>query len=330
MPRRQRVFIEGGMYHVYGRVTRREPVFSDPNEAKEWVDLLREVKERDGFVLFAWCLLSNHYHLLLRTLDVPLWRTMASLQGTFTKRFNRRHGLVGPCWQGRYKAKLVEDQRYFDRLVAYIHLNPVAAGVVSDPARYPHCGHRELHGRLRDPIVDVDDLLSGFGDDRRRARRAYTRALKGARTETWIGEGPGRLPWWWFGRSPADADELEPRPGVPYVNEQGKSTGLERPRLNANELVARGCAVVGVDRAVIAGSNRERPVERRREALALVAVERYAIRAKDLTEAVDKNPDTVSRWLRRASSRRREDAEFDELVNRLDAGLASEVTADGG
>jgi hypothetical protein len=117
---------------------------------------------------------------------------------------------------------------------------------------------------------------------------------------------------------------------VPYVDEQGRSTGLERPRLSADELVAGGCEVIGVERGAIAGSSQQRPVVRSREALALVAIERYAIRAKDLAEAVGKSPDTVSRWLHRASARRREDAEFDELVNRLDAGLASEVTADGG
>jgi len=329
MPRRPRVFIEGGMYHVYGRVTRREKVFSDPNEAKAWVALLREVKTRDSFVLYAYCLLPNHYHLLLRTVDVPLWRTMASLQGRFTKRFNRRHGLVGPFWQGRYKAKLVEDQRYFDRLVVYIHLNPVVAGVVSDPARHLTSGHRELLGRVRAPIVDVDETLRGFGDDRRRARRAYNRSLKGARAETWMVDGPGRLPWWRLGRSPAEADDREPRSGVPYVDELGRSTGLERPRMSADEFVTHGCTVIGVDRGAIVGIGQERPVVRSREALAVVAIERYAVRAKDLAEAVGKSPDTVSRWLHRATARRREDAHFSGLVEKLDAGLASGPVVDG-
>jgi REP element-mobilizing transposase RayT len=316
------------MYHVYGRVTRREPVFAEPSEANAWVDLLREVKTRDGFVLYAWCLLSNHYHLLLRTVDVPLWRTMATLQGAFTKRYNRRHGLVGPFWQGRYKAKLVEDQRYFDRLVVYIHLNPVVAGVVSDPADHLTCGHREALGKVRTPIMDVDQTLSGFGDDRRRARRSYARAIKGARTETWAEEGPGRLPWWRFGRSRPEKNELQPLSGLPYVDDLGRSSGLERPRLSAEEMVARGCAAIGADRQAVTGTGRERAAVRSREALALVAIERFGIRAKDLAEAVDKSPDTVSRWLHRASARRREDSRFAELVRRLDVGLASGAVAD--
>lgn len=165
MPRSLRVFAEGAMYHVYSRVTRRERVFEDPDEAADFVAVLREVKGRDGFILYAWCLMPSHHHLLLRTVDVPLWRSMASLLGGFTKRYNRRRGLVGPLWQGRYKAKLVEDQRYFDQLVAYVHLNPVTAGLVDDPAEYRWSGHAELLGAARPPVADVDETLQGFGRD---------------------------------------------------------------------------------------------------------------------------------------------------------------------
>jgi hypothetical protein len=270
--------------------------------------------------------MSNHYHLLLRTVDVPLWRTMASLQVGFTKRFNLAHGLVGPLWQGRYKAKLVDSQRYFDQLLAYVHLNPVAAGVVSDPAEYRYSGHREILTRAKAALVDVDEVLAAFGSKRPTARRRYASALKGAREADWIGELPGRLPWWGLKHSPAEErDTLSPRRDLPFVDELGRSTGLERPPLEPDDLVNLACEKLGVSREGLIGPGRDRQVVRAREAIALVAVERYALRLKDIADELKKNQDTASRWLSRAAVRRRDDSGFSELVDALDQTLARSV-----
>jgi len=80
MPRVPRVFVEGGIYHVYTRVTRGERVFADDDEAERLVGAMREVKQRDGLVVLAWCVMSNHYHLAVRCTPVPLWRSLASIQ----------------------------------------------------------------------------------------------------------------------------------------------------------------------------------------------------------------------------------------------------------
>ena len=324
MPRRQRVFVEGGTYHVYSRVTRRESVFDSPAEAQLFVNLLVEVKKRDGIVLFGWTLMPNHYHLLLRTVDVPLWRTMASLQGGFTKRFNKAHRLIGPFWQGRYKAKLVQDQRYFDQLLAYIHLNPVVAGLVSDPAEYRYSGHREIVGKAKARLIDVGEVLVLFGGTAAQARRRYTRALRGAREASWIGDEPGRLPWWRWGRAPSTEEDLTLRSDLPFIDELGRSTGRDRPVLAAEQLVARACDVLEVDREDLAGQGQLRQIVRKREAVALIAVERFAVRAKDLAIALAKNQDTVSRWLSRAAVRRREDESFARLIDELDRELSAD------
>ena len=85
MVRRARVLVEGGVEHVYNRVASGEPVFADPEEAKRFVEVVREVKARDGWTVFAWCVMSNHYHLALRTSAVPLSRGMHHLQSTFSR-----------------------------------------------------------------------------------------------------------------------------------------------------------------------------------------------------------------------------------------------------
>jgi putative transposase len=105
VPRSLRVFVEGGLYHVYNRFARGESVFSDREEAIEFVELLREVKRRDGLTVFAWALLSNHYHIALRTSAIPLSRTMQYVQGTYSRRFNRRWRRTGPLWQHRCQEK---------------------------------------------------------------------------------------------------------------------------------------------------------------------------------------------------------------------------------
>jgi putative transposase len=136
MPRGLRILVEGGLYHVYNRLARGETVFSDPEEAIEFLDLLRDLKQRDDLQIFAWSLLGNHFHLAVRTSAAPLSRTMRTLQGGFSRAFNRRWGRTGPLWQSRYQTRLVDSQRYLVQLVFYIHLNPVRAGLVEDPADY--------------------------------------------------------------------------------------------------------------------------------------------------------------------------------------------------
>ena len=110
MPRGRRVLVEGGLYHVYNRFARGEDVFADPEEAVEFSDLLREVKQRDGLTVYAWALLSNHYHIAVRTSAVPLSRSMQRLQGGFANKFNRRWRRSGPLWQSRYQARVIDSQ----------------------------------------------------------------------------------------------------------------------------------------------------------------------------------------------------------------------------
>jgi REP element-mobilizing transposase RayT len=317
------VFLEGGIYHVYNRVSRGESVFAEEDEASAFAGLLRDVKERDGLVVFAWCLMSNHYHLALRTGAISLARSMRSLQQRVTRGFNARHRLFGPLWQGRYRAKLVEDQRYLDGLLAYIHLNPVAAGIVNDPAEYRWSGHREIFGRTRHTITDVDEVLVLFGKTRRSARQAYVRAIKGAVAEPWVGEGPGRLPWWRLGRPKAEEDEApETHTGVAYIDELGRSTGLERPSMDAREFLKEGAAFLGIRMADLAGRGRAPDVVRGRELLATLGVERYGLRVGDIAAGFDKSAEAGSRMVSRGIEKRRRDIRFRGDLEDLDCHIA--------
>ena len=180
MARGRRVLVEGGLYHVYNRFARGEGVFSDPEEAVEFAELLREVKRRDGLTVFAWALLSNHFYIAVRTSAIPLSRSMQRLQGGFARRFNRRWKRSGPLWQSRYQARVIDSQDYLEQVIVYIHSNPVRAGLVEDPVDYAFCGHREMVKKIQDPLTDVDHALISYGETLKGARQ-HRRSL-GPRT----------------------------------------------------------------------------------------------------------------------------------------------------
>lgn len=320
MPRRRRVFVEGAIYHVYNRFARGADLFADTEEAIRFLEILRKARDRDGLRILAWCLMSNHYHLAVRTGPVPLSRTMGFVQSRFGQRYNRSHRSSGPRWQSRYKAKLVEDARYADQLMVYIHLNPVVAGLVDDPAQYPFCGHRELLGKVREPLIDVDGVLAGFGDTVRAARRAYVRALKGAREVEWCGEAPGRLPWW---RREPDRP-LEPAALDAWVDELGCSTGLERKRMEAGEYLVRSCALAGIPLAAISAQGKRRDISRQRYLIAALAIERWGISARALADLVGRRPEAVSRWASRGAELRQKSADFRAAYEKLDHELAAD------
>ena len=317
MPRRPRLLIEGGLYHFYNRCSRGEPVFGDPQEAIEFVELIRAVKERDGLTVYAWALLSNHFHLALRTSVVSLSRTMKFLQGSYSRAFNRRWRRTGPLWQSRYQAKLVKDQRYFNQLMVYIHLNPVRAGLAEDPAEYVFSGHRELLGRVQSPLVDMDEALLGFGRTLRGARRGYLNRMKAALAE---GDSPQGL------LSPprqAEGDlDRGLKPGRAHVDELGRSFGLERPPLEAGDFLELACKILGTDMERLAGTRRDSDTARLRMLVVTVGIERWGQRAGVLATALQKHPDGLSRWVNRGARLRGQDVSFAQATAELDKGLS--------
>lgn len=319
MPRKLRVEIEGGLYHVYNRIGHEKRPFVAAEESERFVRLLLETKRRDGFQVFAWCLMPNHFHLAARIRSVPLSKSMHSLQHRYAMSFNRRRGSRGALWQGRYNAKLVQDQRYFEQILAYIHLNPVTAGLVDDPVTYPLSGHRELLGEGGCAVVDVDEVLVGFGRSTNMARAAYERTVKGARVEAWVEERIEKLDWW----RREDDREIQPSDRGPYVDVQGRSTGLERPELSAAVYLEIVTELLGVEVDEIASRSRRPETVRRRELIAVVGAERYGVPVKRLAELLGRSRNTVSSWVSRGAARRAGSASFCEEVDTLDRRLAS-------
>ncbi len=172
MARKPRVEFEGATYHVMCRGNRHSPIFKDPRDHEVFLDTLGEVSERNGWLIHAFALMGNHYHLLIETPEANLVDGMRWFQGTYTQRFNIRHKEWGHLFQGRYKALLVDDGEYFRAVADYIHLNPARAhcfdlekGRLTDYKWSSFCGY--MRPAKRPGFLVVDRVLEnhGFADD---------------------------------------------------------------------------------------------------------------------------------------------------------------------
>jgi len=322
MPRRPRIFVEGGIYHVYNRFARGAEIFREGDEAERFRELLQEVKRRDGLTVFAWVLMSNHFHLALRSGPAPLSRTLGFVQARLSQQYNRVHRSTGPLWQSRYKAKLVDDDDYVNQLIAYIHLNPVSAGIVDDPVAYRHSGHHELLKKTPSPLVDVDQVLSLYGGTLRTARRRYVRHLEGAREVAWQTELPGRLPWWV--REPDRPVEVK-RPDA-WIDERGLSTGLDRPPVTAREFLMISAEILELPLEVLTAPGSGHQITRDRSLILSLAVERWRLRPSDFASFFSRRNDVVSRWVRWGALRRMEDGVFRAMYDKLDRVLSHRLS----
>lgn len=181
MARALRVEYPGARYHLMCRGNQSRDIFQSQEDADLFIRCLGEMCVRNGAVVHTWCLMSNHYHLLLETPHGNLVDAMKWFQGTFTQRYNARHKLRGHLFQGRYKAKVVDDEdaSYFRKVSEYIHLNPADAGVVR-PGKlqdYPWSSYPlYLHPPSRRPEwLAVLKVLNACGipNDSLKSRRAY-------------------------------------------------------------------------------------------------------------------------------------------------------------
>ena len=322
MPRPVRRLEEGRIYHVYNRVGGEGMPFSEESLAARFLQLFRKIVERDELIVYAWVLMGNHYHLVVRMGVAPLSRSMKSLQQQVTRSRNLRVKVFGPMWQGRFKAKQVNDESYLAQLIAYVHLNPVNAGIVERPKKYRWSGHRDVLGLRKTPIVSVDDVLGLYGSNRRQALHGYRNALRTVRQSDWSGNSPGHLPWWRLGRPRAEED-LHPG-GQVMADQLGRSTSSYRARFGAETWIEMTCRYFEVERDELSSRSRQQSIVRIRDLIGLIGVERYGVMVKDLATSLGKSEDGVSLWVRRGARRREEDADFATDAKALDTALDEE------
>jgi len=174
MSRPLRIQYAGAWYHVMNRGRRGEEVFSEKNDYTAFIDILKELVEDYNVKIAAYCLMTNHYHLLLQTPDANISRSMRHLNGVYTQRFNRTHHCDGPLFRGRFKSILVDADSYLLELLRYIHRNPLEAGLVDNLSKYAWSSHKGyLFSAQKWDWLNKNYVLSLFSKNRAESINKY-------------------------------------------------------------------------------------------------------------------------------------------------------------
>lgn len=188
MARPLRIEYDGALYHVTSRGNERKPIFKDDGDRQAFLATLTLVNRRFHWLCHAYCLMDNHYHLVIETPDGNLSKGMRQLNGVYTQAFNRRHKRVGHLFQGRFKGILVQKDSHFLEVCRYVVLNPVRAKAVSSFREWAWSSYRATAGVGKvSPCLTIDEILGHFGRRRGPAQEKY---------REYVREGIGNISIW--------------------------------------------------------------------------------------------------------------------------------------
>ena len=174
MSRPLRLEFPNALYHITSRGDRLEDIYEDDADRIEYLNIFSSVINQFNWVCYAYCLMSNHYHLLIQTPEGNLSKGMRQLNGIYTQSYNRRHRKTGHLFQGRYKAILVDQDSYLLELSRYIVLNPVKAGIVKRAGNWQWSSYLAMTGQRESPDwLSSDYLLLQFSSHRKTAVKRY-------------------------------------------------------------------------------------------------------------------------------------------------------------
>lgn len=174
MARPLRIEFAGAVYHITSRGNEKKPIYRGDEDRNFFLDILHRVNKKYNWLCHAFCLMNNHYHLVIETPDGNLSKGMRQLNGVYTQIFNKRHKRVGHVFQGRYKAILIEKKSYLLEVCRYVMLNPVRAKAVNSPGQWRWSSYRGTAGKEKPhPCLTVDWIIRQFGTKRKPAEKKY-------------------------------------------------------------------------------------------------------------------------------------------------------------
>lgn len=181
MPRQARLDSPGTLHHVIIRGIEKRPIIDSRDDQHDFVDRMGQTALENDIKIFAWALMTNHAHILLKSGKQGLSKYMRRFLTGYAVNYNKRHKRYGHLFQNRYKSIVCEEDAYFQELVRYIHLNPLRAGLVKNITEldhYPFCGHRCIMGKKDDPWQDRKYVLQWFGRNEEEGRKSYHEYMK--------------------------------------------------------------------------------------------------------------------------------------------------------
>jgi len=261
MPRKPRVFVPNGIYHVVLRGNGRQDIFFNDLDRRRWMRLVARGIQRYRCQIHAYCWMTNHVHMAVQISDLPLGLFVGWVASQYAKSTNRRLSRTGHLFERRYRGKLIADDEYLLQLVRYIHLNPVVAHMVDNPERYPWSSHRAYLGFRQESWLTTDFVLRVFGTNKRQAKNAY---------QTFMGEESDKH----IVNCSIDSDGGLPTKNDEFVQciQHQKSTRKEN--LSLSQLIDEQCRQHNIDDEELASLRRTRRNAKVRAEIAITAQQR--------------------------------------------------------
>ena len=323
MPRQARIDAPGALHHIIIRGIERTLIFTDERDRENFLERLSQLLTETQTPCYAWALMSNHAHLLLRTGSVAIAALMRRLLTGYAVSFNKRHRRHGHLFQNRYKSILCEEERYLRQLVAYIHLNPLRAGVLEDVAAlkaYPFTGHSALMGRGVRSWQDTAYVLALFGrsvsEARRNLQRHVTQWSAKGRCPELTGGGLVRSAGGWSAVKDAYRDGIRISSderllgSSEFVESTLKRAGEEYDRrmrlqsagMGLAEVIGAVCRYWGVEERELTRPTRRTKVAQARGLIGYLASRELSIPESEVARRFNQDRSAVSRAVQRVGN----------------------------
>ena len=288
MARKPRIDIPHVLYHIITRGNNRQELFTTDADRYRYLEFLADTQGKFDFRIYAYVLMPNHVHLLCELTSGRLAKCMQVIQQRYAQYVNRRYRRVGHLYQGRYRAILCERDRYLLALVRYLHLNPVRAGLVDDPAAYPWSSHASYLGGPHPPVrLTTAPVLGNFGPSPSKARKSYARFVREGLQMTHTSEYYAVAEQQLLGSDSFVEEVTRPR--------KAKPTTSSLAPMSVDELLERVSHATNVPVSLILGRYRSANVYHARMLFCHVAVCVAGVPIKTVAEALGRDPSNATR-----------------------------------
>jgi len=295
MGRKPRLHYQGALYHVISRGNNRQTIFQSDKDRAVFLSLLRKLKKKCPFFLYAYCLMGNHFHLLVEVRDMPLSAIMQRLLTGYTRYFNWTHKRKGHLFQGRYKAFICQKDSCLLELMRYIHLNPVRAEIVEEPAKFPWSSHEDYIRDNNGSIVDTHLVLEYFDNGSFRGRKKYEAFIydgikMGRRKDMYPAENQP-----YVGKD--EFIEEQAAKHAKIIDKINHGNSIKVPSLS--EIIKIVVAQSGINEEVIRGASRKGNIAAARRSFAIEAY-RKGNRPSEIAHFLNRSASFVSRLIETA------------------------------
>jgi len=315
MARKPRIHLPGAVYHVMLRGNGGQALFFRDGDSDAFEELVAEGISRYGYRIHGYCWMPNHVHLAVQVGNVPLSKAMQHLAFRYTQRINKRENRIGHLFQGRFKAVLVDADAYLLELVRYIHLNPVRAQLVHNPADYRWSGHRTYLGMDRVDWLTTSWVYSQFCRDLATARECYARFVADGSQESHRKD---------FHHGAAERGILG---NDDFVEKALKHANpVSGARIDLESIVSLVCAARKMDLDQVRATDRGRAGAQARALIAYLALEARAATLTQVGTVFNRDISTLSTAVARLRERMKHDAELGAETKRLLSLLAIKKT----